>query len=188
MKKQNIILEIGAHNGLDGLRYALFNPDCNIYAFEPNRSFNKIIKENKRKIENVMKIKITNYTLVNKAVSNFCGNREFNISLDHGASSIYKFNKVNIKHNWGKKNNYVVTKKTKTKVTTLKKFLDTKEIKIIRFLHCDAQGSDIDVIKGLKEYKSLVFSGVIEVSRNNKTLNYRMEHYTWSPLKVRCHL
>ena len=39
MKNINAIFDVGSNNGLDGINYAVFNPKCTIYAFEPNPFF-----------------------------------------------------------------------------------------------------------------------------------------------------
>mgnify|MGYP001475636904 CR=1 FL=1 len=43
--------DVGANNGVDGLGYALFNKDLNIYAFEANPELVKKILFNKNLIE-----------------------------------------------------------------------------------------------------------------------------------------
>ena len=48
----NVIFDVGANNGLDGLGYALFNKNLNIYAFEANPELVKKIQFNKNLIEN----------------------------------------------------------------------------------------------------------------------------------------
>ena len=65
--KKNIF-DIGAFNGLDGLIMALKNPEVMVHAFEANPELIKVIKNNKKKIENYKKIKIKNYKINNFAV------------------------------------------------------------------------------------------------------------------------
>jgi len=47
----NVILDIGANDGSDGLGCALFNPNLIIYAFEPNPELILKINENRINIE-----------------------------------------------------------------------------------------------------------------------------------------
>ena len=67
---KNIIFDIGANEGNDGLSFALLFKDCQIYAFEPNRDLVKVINFNKKRIEKIIGSQIKNYKLINKAISN----------------------------------------------------------------------------------------------------------------------
>ena len=51
---KNIIFDIGANEGNDGLSFALLFKDCQIYAFEPNRDLVKVINFNKKRIEKII--------------------------------------------------------------------------------------------------------------------------------------
>ena len=156
----NVILDIGANDGSDGLGYALFNPNLKIYAFEPNPELISKINKNKEKIEKIFNVKLSNYKIVNKAVSNFNGTSDFYLSELDLCSSLLKYKFVKMK------------KKIACEVITLEKFCSEEKIDNIVFLHVDTQGSDLDVLKGLKFYKSIVHEGVIETMLNKEDLNY----------------
>ena len=49
MKNINAIFDVGSNNGVDGINYAVFNPKCTIYAFEPNPFLRSTIINNKKK-------------------------------------------------------------------------------------------------------------------------------------------
>ena len=150
MKKNNVIFDIGANDGLDGLGFALFNKNYNVYSFEANPELVLKIEENKKKIEKFFKLKLDNYEIFNKAVSDFDGTSDFNISHYDLCSSLLSYKFVKTKE------------KIKTKVITLEKFCLEKHIDNIVYIHIDTQGSDLDVLKGLGSYRSIVHSGVIE--------------------------
>ncbi|MDC3071867.1 FkbM family methyltransferase [Candidatus Pelagibacter sp.] len=156
----NVILDIGANDGSDGLGYALFNPNFTIYAFEPNPELILKINENKSKIEKLFNTKLSNYRITEKAVSNFNGTSDFYLSEFDLCSSLLKYKFVKTK------------KKIKCEVITLEKFCAEKQIDNIAFLHVDTQGSDLDVLKGLKAYKNIVHEGVVETRLNKENLIY----------------
>ena len=98
--------------------------------------------------------------------------QNFNISKNVGSHSLFEFNKnlYNFKrHTKG----YETTKKTKVKVIRLSSFLKDKEFKRIKYLHCDAQGSDINVLKSLGNYIKHLDYGVVEVSATEKKDLYK---------------
>ena len=55
---KDIIFDIGANEGNDGLAFSLLFRDCIIYAFEPNQELVKIIKSNKKKLEEKNRLQI----------------------------------------------------------------------------------------------------------------------------------
>ena len=73
------IFDIGAFNGLDGLILALKNSNMLVHIFEANPEMIKIIKKNKKKIENFKKLKINNLIINNLVVSD--RNKYFNFNL-----------------------------------------------------------------------------------------------------------
>lgn len=58
---------------------------------------------------------------------------------------------------------------------TLNKFCKKLKIDNIVYLHCDAQGSDFKVLKGLGKYKKKLHSGVIETMNKEKDKIYQGE-------------
>jgi len=146
----NVIFDVGANDGIDGLGYALYNKCYKIYAFEANPFLLDKIKKNLKNIENFFQIKLDNYFLINKAVSNFNGSSDFYISEYDLCSSLLKYKFVKTE------------KKIKCDVITLEKFCDENSIDNIVYLHTDTQGSDLNVLKGLNKYTERVHSGVIE--------------------------
>ena len=167
-KNKNVILEVGSHDGLDGLALSLYNPNIYVYSFEPNKDLNKIYLKNKKKIENFFNIKIQNHQIIKEAVSNFDGISYFNISQNTALSSLNNFHKKN-------KFNDFFKSKIKVKTTKLSTFLIKEKIKNILYLHIDAQGSDLMVLKGLNKNIKNIYKGVIETAKDKKIQRYEGE-------------
>ena len=160
MSMFNVIFDVGANDGVDGLGYALFNQNLKVYAFEANPDLVNKINENKKIIEKFTKIQLDNYTIINKAVSNFNGTSNFYLSEYDLCSSLLKYKFVKIK------------KEISCEVISLKSFCDDIKVNNIIYLHSDTQGSDLNVLKGLKEYKNKVHAGVIETMIKKEDINY----------------
>lgn len=174
---KNHILDVGAFNGLDGLILAVKNPEFMIHAFEPNPYLLKEIKKNKKKIELFKEIKITNYKINNLAVSDTNGYLNFNITKNPTVSSLNKFS-TNIDKSWPgySEPHCTVIKKIKVKSITLENYCIDNKINAVNYLHIDAQGSDLKVLKGLKKKIQIVKSGVLEASINKKNSLYQKNH------------
>ena len=177
MVNKNNIFDVGAFNGLDGLILALINPKIKVHAFEANPDLINIIKINKKKIENYKKVKIKNYKLNNFAVSNKNGFLTFNIAKNPTVSSLNEFSK-DIDKSWPgyREAHCSVIKKIKVKSITLNKYCEDNKIKKINYLHIDTQGSDLKVLKGLKEKIKIVNRGVLETAINRKKSLYNKNH------------
>ena len=170
MINNNVIFDIGANSGINGIALALFNPKIKVFAFEGNTKLLNIIKENKKKIEKIFGKKILNYKIINKAVSNYNGFSTFYISHDSALSSLNKFSN---KNKFGDK----FIKKNKVQVITLALFCKKNKIQNICYLHSDTQGSDLKVLIGLKKFRNHVYKGVLETLVNSKIRRYAGESY-----------
>ena len=171
-KKKNIIFDVGANEGSDGLSLALLFKNCQVFAFEPNKYYIKVIEFHKKKIENIIGKKINNYKVFNKAVSTKDKVLNFNISKNVGSHSLYEFNR-NLYQFKRHAKGYETTQKTKVRVIKLSSFLKNIKFKRIKYLHCDAQGSDINVLKSLGNYIKYLDYGVVEVSATKKKDLYK---------------
>jgi FkbM family methyltransferase len=164
----NIVFDIGANDGEDSIWRAM-NGDF-VFAFEPHPGFCNIINS---KIKN-----LPNYTLTCKAVSDFSGRHSFNILKSEDCSSL---SDINEKNNW---NNVKLDNidKIEVDVITLENFIIENNIKRIDWLHCDAQGHDLNVLIGLNNFYKIVKAGVLEtVNYKNNTL-YK-DQYTLEDVK-----
>jgi FkbM family methyltransferase len=177
MQSENNIFDVGAFDGLDGLILALKNPNVMVHAFEANPDLIKVIKTNKDKIEKYKKIKINNYKIINNAVSDQNSNLIFNIANNPTVSSLKEFSK-NIDKTWPgyREAHCTVVKKIEVKGITLEKYCIDNEIKKINFLHIDTQGSDLQVLKGLKSKLDIVEKGALEAAVNKENSLYENNH------------
>ena len=177
MKNSNNIFDVGAFNGLDGIILAFKNPNIMVHAFEANPDLIKIIKINKKKIELYKKIKINNYKINNYAVTNKNCLLKFNVAKNPTVSSLNNFSK-NIEKTWPgyKEAHCTVIKKIKVKGITLEKYILDNNIKKINYLHIDTQGSDLNVLKGLKRHIGIVDGGVLEAAVDKKNSLYQSNH------------
>lgn len=168
------IFDIGAFNGMDGLCLAIINPDAKVYAFEANKYLIKTIKNNKTKLEKIFKIKLDNYFIYNYAVSNRNGYKNFYIAKNPTVSSLYRFSDTLEKHWQGFTEPHCHTVKVlKVKSIRLDDFCKFNKIKSIDYLHCDTQGNDLNVLKGLGRFISLVKSGKLESSISKEKKLYQ---------------
>ena len=177
MKNENTIFDVGAFNGLDGIILALLNPKITVHAFEANPYLIKIIKLNKKKIENYKKKKISNYKINNLAVTNKNCTLMFNIAKNPTVSSLNNFSK-DIDRTWPgwRQAHCTVIKRVKVKAVTLKKYCEENDIKKINYLHIDTQGSDLKVLMGLQKKIEIVERGVLEAAVNKQTSLYQSNH------------
>ena len=146
-----IVVEVGADNGNDTINYALVKKAEMVYSFEPNPNSYK---------ELIIKFKnIDNIKLYNKAVCDFNGKSKFNIAKKSYNSSLNKLSDFC-------KNNNLIEYDTTTEVEVIRMdtFIKNNNIETIDYLHCDAQGSDFDVLKSFGDKISIVQSGQVEVS------------------------
>jgi len=160
----NIVFDIGANDGEDSIWRAI-NGDF-VFAFEPHPGFCEIIKP---KVKN-----LSNYVLTCKAVSDFNGKHLFNILKSEDCSSLSDINCDHI-NNW---NDVKVDQlnKIEVDVITLENFIIENNIKRIDWLHCDAQGHDLNVLMGLNNFHKIVKAGVIETVNGRDVALYKNQY------------
>ena len=155
-----IMFDIGAHEGQSSIFKAEENENLHVYAFEP---IPKLADGIKSKINN-----LKNYTLITKAVSDYNGEAFFNVrgEGDWGQGSLSDFTGA-VDTVWPGFN-LRFTDKIKVEVIRLDNFIEQHNIKKINYLHVDAQGGDLRVLKGLGKYIAIVEKGVVEASNTDK--------------------
>ena len=179
----NAAFDVGADDGFHGILFAFLNPKINVFAFEPIKGSKKVISANLKSVEKFFRIRIRNYKIINSAVSDFVGHKTFYETNYKVASSLLR-PKKKLNEFWTKSEDLLiktvstglkVKKKYKVKVLTLEKFCKKNSIKIINYLHIDAQGNDLRVIDGLKNFKESLIAGVAEVPRSSNLRIYDRE-------------
>jgi FkbM family methyltransferase len=156
-----VFFDVGANNGEDSISYARQNPDALVYAFEPSPYLVEHIKNDSSDLKN--------YKIIQVAVSDYDGISTFNICKDlQGLGSLL---------DWGKnvKSLYPYfhlefQEQVEVKVIKLETFIEENNIKNITYFHCDTQGNDLKVLKGLGKYISIIEEGQVEATRLDNSL------------------
>lgn len=151
-----VIFDVGANNGHTFYRNAMSGDT--VYAFEPTPELINYIKQI------VSQNNIQNYHLIEAAVSDVEGTAKFNIAGqgDWGCSSLNEFSD-DLEKTWVGRTDFKVTHIVDVKVIRLDKFILENNIEVVDFLHIDAQGSDLNVLKSLGNEIHRVKEGVMEV-------------------------
>ena len=153
-----IVFDVGANNGISTIAYAE-DPYTTVYRFEPTPRLAQILREQPG----------LNLVTVETAVSDFEGTADFFVAgqADWGCSSLLEFSEKS-KTEWKERYDFVVTEKIQVKVIRLDNYIEQNGIERIDYFHCDAQGSDLRVLKGMGQYINLINEGVIEAANENK--------------------
>ena len=173
--KTRILFDIGANNGSRWFHELSLNQENTyVYMFEPTPYLCDVIKEKYKHLKN--------WFLIEKAVSNYNGKTTFNIAGHHdwGCSSLLEF-KEDVDKTWypHDPSHFKFNDSIEVDVITLESFLNKTNIPYIDYLHVDAQGSDLNVLKGLGYKINIVSKGVIEASSSAPL-------YKGSPTKGEC--
>jgi len=131
----NIIIEIGGFDGEDTEKYSQ-NENNFVYCFEPNKDN----AENLRKrFYNKKNVKV-----IEKAVGTFDGREKFYLAKKKMSSSLNKPSQYSL-------DNKIVEIESQydVDVINLNTFIAENNIKQIDYFHCDAQGSDLGILKSL---------------------------------------
>jgi FkbM family methyltransferase len=165
-----IYFDVGANDGRSMAHYAN-DPNNTVYAFEPTPHMVEIL-------EGVARGK-PNYIVVQKAVSDIAGVAQFHVAgtADWGCSSLNTFND-NLDKTWPGRTDFVVTETIDVEVIRLDDFVEEHGIEEIDYLHCDAQGKDLEVLFGLGQYINRVKAGVIEMPTTQEKKLYKDQKYT----------
>ena len=151
-------IEIGANWGTDTEIYA--QKYDKVYAFEPIKELTNNLWEKFKDYNNVI--------IIPFAIDLTNGFKDFNVSnaYDWGCSSLFEFSD-NLKEDWAPdsefyRGDFVHHYSYKVPTITLYDFVTLYNINQIDFLHIDAQGNDLNVLKSLKDKLNIVQSGVME--------------------------
>jgi FkbM family methyltransferase len=151
-----VILDVGACEGEDSIRYSKFFPNSKVFSFEPlPANYLKII-------ENISLYRIKNIFPYNEALSDRIGTSTFFVSSgrpegiddkedwDYGnKSSSLLEPAIEIKkhYNWLNFDNHI-----EVRTNTLKYFANTNQLNIVDFMHIDVQGAELMVLKGASDF------------------------------------
>jgi FkbM family methyltransferase len=159
MKKYTVI-EVGGNYGNDTQRYSEIENSL-VWCFEPVPAlFDKL---------NDMFINTNNVNLVRKAVSDFNGTARFGISdprygaANMGCSSLNEFTD-NIHNVWHGRGDFNMIEYVDVDVIRMDSFIEENNIEQIDYLHCDAQGSDFQVLKSFGDKINILQAGNLEAA------------------------
>jgi FkbM family methyltransferase len=174
-----LLIEVGAYDGGDSLNY--YNNGYKVFTFEPKKDlYENLINRTKD---------LSNYTVIPKAVCLTNGKTLFNICQSGGASSILPFrsdDELNDIWSIHRQDVHYSGVSYEVETTRLDTFIEENGLQetIIDFIHIDAQGVDLDVLKSLGKYISNVSAGVVEtVIDENKSIYMNQSENTLENVK-----
>tara|TARA_Y100000590_G_scaffold214174_1_gene242773 strand:- start:872 stop:1846 length:975 start_codon:yes stop_codon:yes gene_type:complete len=151
-----IALDVGAQGGF-------FN--SNLFSNKYNNFFDPIVVE---PLSNeAEKLSKKNYKVITKGLwSSNCKKKLYVTGKRSGSSSMYKPSKDGYElYNFKKKDFslFDITNEVEVECTTIKDSLNKLSIKDLDFLKIDTQGSELEVLKGLGEYRPLMIKTEVQV-------------------------
>lgn len=161
------IMDIGACEGEDSIRYARRFPNARIFSFEPLPANQELISTNFQIHE------ITNAELIPLALSTTIGTVPFHVSSGRPSTLFAGEN-----WNYGNKSSSLLSPATKNPMygwiefketisvltTTLENFCQKRSIQHIDFIHMDVQGAELFVLQGAGQKLKNITSIWLEVS------------------------
>lgn len=169
-----IVIEVGCHKGSD--TPILYNHyRCPLYGFEPHP---QLWSNLAYQFRTYPEVKILQYAI---GLSN--DTVEFHLSPDTGCSSLYEFTEnitelwnAELEKNapWEGKRKFEMTNRVTVRSIRMDTFLDMIKFDgVIDFMHCDAQGNDLNVLKSFGNKLHMLKAGVIETTRKNSVNLYK---------------
>jgi FkbM family methyltransferase len=168
-----VILEAGTYDGTDTKKFKELWGNATIYGFEPNRiSYNKTC-------ENIKGMK--NVHIFPVALSNYVGWSIFYVSqANDGASSLYRDNfkeaVKSIPHIfYGIQEDHYKDYPIEVPVTTIDTWGKENQVSHIDYMWLDAEGAELNILKGAGEYLKNV--RVISIEVNFKEFRVHMAQF-----------
>lgn len=158
--EQLTLLDIGAAGDMEN-RWKRISPLVNYIGFEPDeRSYNDLLKKPN---------KCASYTLYQKAVWSKKGVISFHLTRGWQQSSHYQPNH-NFVDNFPKRDRFDLIKKIEMETDTIDNLVDAK----IDFIKIDAQGGELEILKGANKTLDHVMGLELEVGLHAIYLNQPM--------------
>ena len=170
--KQFILYDVGANVGADSLRRTADSPGVLCHAFEPTPELVRHLYFNSLPFGD-------RYRVHPIAVSDFDGEADFHVAAhaDWGVSSLNEFSD-GTETTWPGRQDLFYDKVLKTNVFRLETLFRMSALPIVEidYFHCDVQGSDLRVLKGMGDFLCLIKDGVIEVPQSDAVKLYKGQH------------
>ena len=176
-----IVFDVGANNGESTQSY-LQEPDTHIYAFEPNPV---LVNDIKKKFKDQPR-----HHIFQNAVADIEGDMMFYLAgpvdpnhpmfhvegtTNWGCSSLLPFSET-VHQVWTNRPDFKSFGAIPTRVIRLDTFVKEHKIEAIDYLHIDAQGMDLRVLKSLGTYLPIVKEGVLEAPADYNKRIYDASH------------
>lgn len=175
------VFDVGANNGESTFHW-LDDPEVILFAFEPNPIlYQDLVQKSKTN---------PRYQPLNVAVSETEGESTFHLAGpvipsnpflhqpgigNYGCSSLLPFAET-VHQEWTNRPDFQSFADVTVLTVRLDTIIETYQIKQIDYLHIDAQGMDLSVLKSLGKYLPLVKEGVLEAPINQKKQIYQGSH------------
>ena len=137
--KPGVIFDVGANRGHVTLRYRQLYPDATIHAFEPLPDFQEEFHSHHRSDANVR--------LARMALAENKGTKPFYVNRSADTSSLLRSVKIGATSDTACQTQQTVSVET----TTIDHYLEQNGIAKIDILKMDAQGGELQVLKGAKK-------------------------------------
>lgn len=167
-----ILFDVGANWGQDSLDRTRDDSKVITYAFEPTPELYRHLSHRSFDFSD-------RYFVHEVALSDFNGTAQFNVAAhnDWGTSSLLDFS-PGLDQTWVGRHDFYVDRKIDVTVMRFDTWFEATKPKINRidFFHCDTQGSDLRVLRGMGDYIDLIVEGVIEVPDSPEVMLYQGQH------------
>lgn len=174
-----LLIEVGAYDGKDSLEY--HKNGYKVFTFEPKKDLYEALLYRTKHLKD--------YTVIPKAVCLKNGITNFNICVYGGASSILEFkNDEELNKHWTPQRTDIHYSGVSYDVETtrLDTFIEEYKLQdeIIDFIHIDAQGVDLEVLKSMGIYLKNVQAGVVEtVMKEEKSIYVNQKDNTYKNIE-----
>jgi FkbM family methyltransferase len=169
---KHVLFDVGANWGTDSLPQTESNFHYLTWAFEPTPELYDHLVAKSQPFRN-------RYTVEKIALSDVNGVATFNVAAhqDWGTSSLLTFSN-RLDKTWPGRADFYVDHQIEVEVRRFDTWFEDArpEIEWIDFFHCDTQGTDLKVLKGMGDYFQMIRQGVVEVPLNKEVMLYQGQH------------
>lgn len=167
-----ILFDVGANWGNSSLEATKNNLNFKCWAFEPTPEL--VIHLRAQSVDFS-----TRYAIIDCALSDFDGLATFNLAkhADWGCSSLNTFS-TDLKQTWPERTDFYSEESIVVEVKRFDTWYREQGLNLskIDYFHCDAQGSDLKILKGMGDYINLIVEGVIECASSTDVKLYTENH------------
>lgn len=167
-----VLFDVGANWGTDSIEVTAENPNYSTYAFEPTPELYDHLKSQTSQYSD-------RYQVYRIALSDYTGTAKFNVAAhqDWGTSSLLEFSE-GLEHTWAGRHDFYVDRVIDVAVMRFDTWFELIKppIQKIDFFHCDTQGSDLAVLRGMGDYIDFIKEGVVEVPMVPEVKLYKGQH------------